>query len=288
MANREQERRQKGIEEGSAEDRADINERVYLSKLTQYSMRLLKETQALGAELEVSQLEIIRSICQVAMDPKYTTEEEAAVALTDMVRGMRPLLDDSFVAYLKYAIAEEEGRLTRRGLLEDPEHNSWLFVLKIVQEGVYAELGRELSRYIDHIGYILRMKTKKERKQLLIKLVDVMPSMDVRPFVKIVDNIVASLGTSANGDFSDAVILGGMTNEILQLSADLKDVLPPERIQLMSRDADEWSARQRKKMKEQREETRNRIIAERQQRALIDGAIGKSTGNTRGNIEKLP
>ena len=71
------------------------------------------------------QLEIIRSICQVAMDPKHVTEEETALALTDAVRDMLLLLDESFIPYLKVAIAEEEARLARRGLTEDSEHNRW-------------------------------------------------------------------------------------------------------------------------------------------------------------------
>jgi hypothetical protein len=52
------------------------------------------------------------------------------------------------------------------------------------------------------------MKTKVERKELLKQLIDVMPTMDVRPFVKVVNNIVSSLGTSVRGDFTDSVILG--------------------------------------------------------------------------------
>jgi hypothetical protein len=51
----------------------------------------------LGAELEAMQLELIRSICEVAMDPKYATEDEAVTALSDAVRDMRPLLDENFV-----------------------------------------------------------------------------------------------------------------------------------------------------------------------------------------------
>lgn len=158
-------------------DEQHRKERDVLGKLVKYAQLLLKEAQALGAELETTQLEIIRSICNVAMDPNHKTEEETSIALKDAVRDMKPLLDENFVAYLKYAIAEEEARLARAGLLDDPEHNRWLFVLNIVQEGVYSELAVGVQRYIDHIGYVLRMETKQERKQLLAKLIDVMPSM---------------------------------------------------------------------------------------------------------------
>ncbi|KAK1743735.1 hypothetical protein QTG54_005332 [Skeletonema marinoi] len=216
-----------------------------------------------GAELEVSMLEIIRSICEVAMDPSHKTEEDTAVALKDAVRDMRPLLDDAFVAYLKYAIGEEQGRLAREGVLDDPEHNRWLFVLQIVQEGVYAELSQGVKRYVDHIWYVLRMKSKTERKELLKKLIDVMPTMDVRPFVKVVNNIVSSLGTTVKGDFSDGVILGEMSNQLLQLRRDVDELLPPDRIKELSKDADAWAAVQRQRLIERRNMTRQRLEAAR-------------------------
>ena len=184
MVQRDLDARRKGTEDLLRE--AHARERAILINLVQIAQVLVKEVQALGAELEVSMLEIIRSICQVAMDPSHKSEQDTAVALTEAVRDMRPLLDDAFVAYLKYAIAEEEGKLARAGVVDDPEHNRWLFVLKIVQEGVYAELSQGVERLVTHVWYILRMKSKTERKELLKKLVDVMPTMDVRPFVKVV------------------------------------------------------------------------------------------------------
>lgn len=204
-------------------------------------------------------LEIVRSICVVAMNPSHETEEDTANALTDAVRDMRPLLDDAFVAYLKYAIAEEEGKLARAGVVDDPEHNRWLFVLKIVQEGVYAELSRGVKRYVDHISYVLRMETNSERKALLKKFIDVLPTMDVRPFVRVVENIVASLGTTTKGDFADGIVLGEMTNKLLQLQSDMAELLPPERIKVLSRDADEWATKQRERLKERQNLTRQRL-----------------------------
>jgi hypothetical protein len=262
MALRDVEARREGKEDMFKE--AHANERAIMINLAQIGQGLVKEAQALGAELEVSMLEIIRSICEVAMDPSHKTEEETAVALTDAVRDMRPLLDDAFVAYLKYAIAEEEGKLARAGLVDDPEHNRWLFVLKIVQEGVYTELSSGVKRYVDHLLYVLRMKSKSERKELLKKLIDVMPTMDIRPFVKVVNNIVSSLGTTVKGDFEDGIILGEMTNQLLQLQRDVNELLPPERIDELSKDADSWAAEQRQRLLERRNLTKQRLEAARQ------------------------
>ena len=261
MAQRDLEARRRGDED--AVSAVHATERAILINLAKIGQGLVKDAQALGAELEVSMLEIIRSICEVAMDPSHKTEEDTAVALKDAVRDMRPLLDDAFVAYLKYAIGEEQGRLAREGVLDDPEHNRWLFVLQIVQEGVYAELSQGVKRYVDHIWYVLRMKSKTERKELLKKLIDVMPTMDVRPFVKVVNNIVSSLGTTVKGDFSDGVILGEMSNQLLQLRRDVDELLPPERIKELSKDADAWAAVQRQRLIERRNMTRQRLEAAR-------------------------
>jgi hypothetical protein len=238
-------------------------ERLLLGQLVIFAQLLLKETRALGAEMEAQQLEVVRSICKVAMDPRHQTEEETALALTDVVRDMRPLLDDAFVAYLKYAVAEEEARLARAGLLDDPEHNQWLFVLQIVQQGVYAEIAKGINRYIEHIWYVLRMETPKERRMLLEKLIDVMPTLDVRPFVQVVDNIVGSLGDGTKGEFDGVTALGEMTNKLLQLHRDVKDLLPPDRIALKSRDADEWAAKQKKRLLESRKVSQQRLRAAR-------------------------
>lgn len=261
MAQRDLEARRRGEEDAVLALHA--TERAILINLAKIGQGLVKDAQALGAELEVSMLEIIRSICEVAMDPSHKTEEDTAMALKDAVRDMRPLLDDAFVAYLKYAIGEEQGRLAREGVLDDPEHNRWLFVLQIVQEGVYAELSQGVKRYVDHIWYVLRMKSKTERKELLKKLIDAMPTMDVRPFVKVVKNIVSSLGTTVKGDFSDGVILGEMSNQLLQLSRDVDELLPPDRVKELSKDADAWAAVQRQRLLERRNMTRQRLEAAR-------------------------
>jgi hypothetical protein len=263
---------------------SNLREREVLGGLVAYAQLLLKEVQALGAELEAQQLEVIRSICKVAMDPSLQTEEDTATALGDAVREMRPMFDDAFVAYLKYAVAEEEARLARAGVLDDPDHTQWLYVLKIVQQGVYNEIARGVSRYVDHIFYILRMKTAQERRMLLSEIIDVLPTMDVRPFVRTVESIAGALGDSTRGEFDGYAPLGELTNEILQLQHDVKELLPPERIAYMSREADEWARRKKEKLLEQRRMTKQRLKAA-QDTEYLDDKI--EALNWQGEIERF-
>ena len=53
--------------------------------------------------------------------------------------------------------------------------------------------------------------------------------------------------------------MGGITNKILQLQRDVEDILPLERVKLMSRDANKWTAGRRRNLVEPREETRLRL-----------------------------
>ena len=73
-----------------------------LINLVRISQALVKETQVLGFKLGLSIMEIVRSVSKVAMDPSHQTQGDTTVALMRAVRDMRPLLDNTIMAYLKY------------------------------------------------------------------------------------------------------------------------------------------------------------------------------------------
>ncbi len=107
-----------------------------------------------------------------------------------------------------------------------------------------------MKQHIDHIWYVLRMKSKSERKELRKKLINIMPTMDVHPFVRILDIIVSCLGISVKGDFMDGVILGKMMNKLLQLKNYVDELLPTDRINDLSKGANAWAAAQHEKLSE--------------------------------------
>ena len=86
--------------------------------------------------------------------------------------------------------------------------------LKIVQQGVHAEIAVGIQRrYVDHVSLVLRMETPIERRMLLGKLIDAMPTLDVRPFVQTVENVAGgALGESANDEFQDDASMNGVQN----------------------------------------------------------------------------
>ena len=89
---------------------------------------------------------------------------------------------------------------------------------------------------------------------------------------------MASLGTSARDDFTNSVILGELTNQLLQLRRDVDEFLPTERINEISKCADAWAAAQRHKLLERRNLTRHRLEAARQPGDIDPDAVIKRPG----------
>jgi hypothetical protein len=114
--------------------------------------------------------------------------------------------------------------------------------------------------------------------------VDDMPTLDVRPFVQVVENIVGALGDGVRGEFDGVIALGEMTNKLLQLHRDLREVLPPERIAQKSRDADEWAAKQKERLMERRNFTKQRLKAA-QETEHLDNEI--EAMGMRGEVERF-
>ena len=153
-----------------------------------------------------------------------------------------------------------------------------LCILKIVQQGVYAEVARKIGRHVEIVWYCMRMKTREQRRELLRMNVDNMATMDIRPFRKVVDNIVGALGSAAKGNFDEGEALGEWTKLILQLAEDIEIVLPPERMDVLSRDADKWLEKQREKVLEQRRKTTELIEARKKGKEIVQQYLATGVG----------
>ena len=217
-----------------------------------YAQLLLKQARALGAG--IGQLEVIRSICKVAMDVSYRTEEGPP-----WLWRMRCETCDHCLTIFLSPISNMPWRKKRAVWLERVNRTTPTQLLALCFKSPTRRKYRAGDKhssilYLEHIWYVLRMKTAKERRITL----------DVRPLVQVVENIAGSLGDGVQGNFDGFVELGEMTNESLQLHREIK-----EYIALMSKDADEWADRQKKRLMEQRKVANQRLNCQK------DGTFGR-------------
>ena len=155
----------------------------------------------------------------------------------------------------------------------DREPTPWLQVLSLIRKGTYAELAKDLRADIQAVTYILRMPDPESQRALLSKTIDTLPSWDLRQFHRVVSNIVsnferrqqqfafdrsdkheigstpADCNTDASMFANDEVsnegnkppqkeVENGLYKKITQLGLDLKELLPPERLDTLAAPAD--------------------------------------------------
>ncbi len=229
------------------------SERAVLQAIHSRAMVLVQELALVKQQDEIAQLEKIRDICVAAL--------EDMSSLSNKVRAMKPLLDRSFMAYLIYAINRE------RSMLKDPVNSPslWLKVLQVIQRGTVAELSHDIRNQVEDISYVLRMEEPEERRDLLKMLIDTMPALDVRKFREVGRNIVAGItsappvpidgGTAKaafkKGDDGDGlscppgfpqVMTPNLRERIVEFGDMLEEYLTDERVEKLSREADEWAA----------------------------------------------
>ncbi len=233
------------------------SERAVLQAIQSRAMLLVQELALVKQQDEMAQLEKIRDICLYAL--------EYMSSLPEKVRAMKPLLDSSFVAYLMYAIDREWS------MLKDPVNSPslWLKVLQVIQRGTIAELSRDIRYQVEDISYVLRMEEPEERQKLLKTLIDTMPTLDVRKFREVGRNIVAGI-TSAppvlvdkgkaaktaapfnKGDYggtellrslhSSQAVIPNLRDRVIEFGTMLEEYLTDERVEKLSKEADEWAA----------------------------------------------
>ena len=148
---------------------------------------------------------------------------------------MAPLLDRDFVAYLNFAVDRERAAVAASGLDPDREPTPWLQVLGLVKQGCYAELAKALRADIQAVSYCLRMPDAEGQRLLLEQTVATLPTWDVRQFSRVASNIAANVGLRAKA----GTVNPALAERCAQLGRDVAELLPPAKVDLLSRPADE-------------------------------------------------
>ena len=89
---------------------------------------------------------------------------------------------------------------------------------------------------------------------------------------------MSSLGTSGRGNFAKGIVLGDMTNHLLQLRMDVNKLLSPDQVDELSRDANTWAKVQRERLLERRNATNQRLKATRRTGHIDQDKVAKKSG----------
>ena len=95
---------------------------------------------------------------------------------------LRPYFDTELLAYLGYAIEEEETGIRAHGGDPIALPSRWLSVLRLVQQGVLAEFESRFERLLEPLLLTVRFEQPEIRRAVFERFVAITPAIDL-PYV---------------------------------------------------------------------------------------------------------
>ncbi|SBS85660.1 CS domain protein, putative [Plasmodium ovale] len=195
----------------------NAEEKKILQIINSFVMSLYDDIKIVMEHEEKEHLKKIQLICEKAIyDEK---------GLNDFIESMKPLLDYSFLGYIKHAIQMEKKNIQsqNRNFKENP--SDWLIILMIIQKGIYSILEKDIWQDVINITTIICHEQPSVRKTILTTMLASMPKADWIFFKDIVKTLFKSVQDkklTAN-HFPE---FPHIPEAIFQLNYDIDQILP--------------------------------------------------------------
>ncbi|CRG99412.1 CS domain protein, putative [Plasmodium relictum] len=194
-----------------------VEEKKYLQIVNSFVISLYDDIKIVMEHEEKEHLKKIQLICEKAIQDEK--------GLNDFIESMKPLLDYSFLGYIKHAIEMEKKHIQsqNKDFRENP--TDWLIILMIIQKGIYSILQKDIWEDVIHISSIICHEQPNVRKTILRTMVASMPKADWIFFKDIIKTLYKSVQEkklTAN-HFPD---FPHIPEAIFQLNYDIEQILP--------------------------------------------------------------
>lgn len=217
-----------------------IEDKRVLQKIHFFVMSLYDDVKILMEHEEKEHLKKIRLICMKAIEDEK--------GLNEYIESMKPLLDYSFLAYIKHAIEIEKKNILSQKKDFRKEPSDWLIILLIIKKGIYSVLEKDIWEDVIHISSIVCHEQPSVRKTLLQTLVAAMSKADWIFFKDLINTLYTSvlekkLTVNHFPNFPHII------EAIFQLHFDIEQILPDWFIREMLDDYDKSVIEQMKERK---------------------------------------
>ncbi|GAW80265.1 hypothetical protein, conserved [Plasmodium gonderi] len=192
-------------------------EQKILHIINSFAMSLYDDIKIIMEHEEKEHLKKIQLICEKAVyDEK---------GLNEFIESMKPLLDYSFLGYIKHAIKMEKKRIKMQNIDFRENPSDWLIILMIIQKGIYSILEKDIWQDVINITTIICHDQPSVRKTILTTMLASMPKADwifFKDVIKTIYKCVQEKKITAN-HFPD---FPHIPEAIFQLNYDIEQVLP--------------------------------------------------------------
>lgn len=195
----------------------DIDDKKILQIINSFVMSLYDDIKIVMEHEEKEHLKKIHLICEKAIHDEK--------GLNDFIESMKPLLDYSFLGYIKHAIKIEKENIKAQNLDFREHPSDWLIILMIIQKGIYSILEKDIWQDVINISVIIGHEQPSVRKTILTTMVGSMPKADWIFFKDIIKTLFKSVQEkklTANHFPNFPHII----EAIFQLNYDIEQILP--------------------------------------------------------------
>nr|SPJ13551.1 CS domain protein, putative [Plasmodium sp. DRC-Itaito] len=192
-------------------------EKKILQIVNSFVMSLYDDIKILMEHEEKEHLKKIQLICE-----KVIQDEKG---LNEFIESMKPLLDYSFLGYIKHAIQMEKKNIQAQKKDFRKHPSDWLIILMIIQKGIYTILEKDIWQDVINISAIICHDNPAVRKTILTTMVASMAKADWIFFKDIIKTLYKSVEEkklTAN-HFPD---FPHIPEAIFQLNYDIEQILP--------------------------------------------------------------
>ncbi|SCN59691.1 CS domain protein, putative [Plasmodium chabaudi chabaudi] len=195
----------------------DLEDKRILQIINSFVMSLYDDIKIVMEHEEKEHLKKIHLICEKAIHDEK--------GLNDFIESMKPLLDYSFLGYIKHAIQVEKKNIKAQNLDFREHPSDWLIILMIIQKGIYSILEKDIWQDVINISAIIGHEQPSVRKTILTTMVASMPKADWIFFKDIIKTLFKSVQEkklTANHFPNFPHII----EAIFQLNYDIEQILP--------------------------------------------------------------
>ncbi|EUT86580.1 Fe-S protein assembly co-chaperone HscB, variant 2 [Plasmodium falciparum Santa Lucia] len=192
-------------------------EKKILQIVNSFVMSLYDDIKILMEHEEKEHLKKIQLICE-----KVIQDEKG---LNEFIESMKPLLDYSFLGYIKHAIQMEKKNIQAQKKDFRQHPSDWLIILMIIQKGIYTILEKDIWQDVINISAIICHDNPAVRKTILTTMIASMAKADWIFFKDIIKTLYKSVEEkklTAN-HFPD---FPHIPEAIFQLNYDIEQILP--------------------------------------------------------------
>ena len=172
---------------------SDNATRLVCGKIVEKATEMTQELGFLLKTESMRHLQTIHDICDISAN--FQQNELEFLKRMDNIRHR---FDTSLLSYIKFALAEEEAAIRSKGYNPESMPTTWLQVLRVISQGVFAEFEARYERLLEPLILTVRFNDELVQENVFRRFVNITASLDLPYLRELAMNMITSVEANPN------------------------------------------------------------------------------------------